>query len=109
LLVFRNGTSKLLTYEAQVRRELADAQASLTRLQNLLASAATTNIAHLTNTVIPEQEAALTQISAQIGADTPPDRGALAGIRKTIGEITAKVDEAYWRAKQDALLTGLQQ
>jgi len=108
LLIFRDGKSELVTYGTQVRQEAQTARAALDRIRELLGGGPTSHSGHITDKVIPEQEQALVKMEAALASRDKLSRGTLAAFRKELATIAGTLDDAYWRVKQDALLTGLE-
>ena len=107
LLVFEEGKSRLVTYDSQVREEAVAVRASLQRVKGLFAENKTTFMGHIQKTVLPQQEEALKKIESTLAAEQKLERGVVADCRRELAEISKQLDDAYWRARSDVLLTAL--
>ena len=106
-LVLEKGRKTLQPYDEQVRAEAKHAREDWNRVQTLLKGSGTTFSRSIEKTVLPAQEEPLRAVEEALRAGAKLSRGELAGHRKTLAEVASAVGDAYWRVKQDVMLTGL--
>lgn len=106
-LVYRHGKSSFQPYDQQVRSEAKKARAALDRVRALFAPGQTSRSGYVQKNVLPKQEAELKKIEQTLAAQKKLTRKIVNTYRKSLAEINEKLDDLYWRVKQDVLLTAI--
>ncbi len=106
-LVFAGGKASQVGFDVQVREEAKAVRTLCNQVKAILANEPVPNSGHYAKTVVPEQEAALAAIEKELSAEAVPPRGRIAAMRRELGELRGRLDDAYWVVKQDALLSSL--
>jgi hypothetical protein len=105
-IIFKDGKSRLLRFDEQVKSEAADTRQKIDTIQKLLADNKTTAVAYIQKNVMPTKDKALVEIEA--GLKKPKlSRGEITSYRKTLAELLGSLDDLEWKVRQDILLTSL--
>ena len=107
-LVFRDGKRDLESYEVRVVGELKEAQEQLQKVSALLTGGKTTHLKSHFEKVLTESVESLTKVGKELAEkEGTLNLGQIQGYRNEIGKAAEQLDNAYWRVRQDILLTSL--
>jgi len=107
-LVFRDGKRNLESYDVRVVGELKEAKEQLTKVSALLAEGKTTHLKSHFEKTLKESQESLTKIEKELAEKKGSlNLGQIQGYRNEIGKAAEQLENAYWRVRQDILLTSL--
>jgi len=106
-LVFDRGRKTRLSYLDKVRAEVASARNAWKRLSDLLARAPAAVKKGRSAKRLADHGGQCTAIEKELAAKTSLTAAELKAYRGRLAKITEALDLAYWRAKQECLLTAL--